>query len=131
MEFLAKTIEAIVEGDLSGMVIVRAAPHDELLGAVAKRQPLIVSRVALVRVLESWRSGLFSAEEVQQWASFVRRGYVSGCELGEVNPILIDYDLKDEELILEIIGRFDEIGDRVDGKIDAYEQEEILRLLKL
>ncbi len=33
-------------------------------------------------------------------------------------------------MIVEIIGRFDEIGDLIDGDIDDGEQEEMLRILK-
>jgi len=90
---------------------------------------LTISRAALMRVLLDWRSGTHSAVEVQQWASFVRRGYISGKPLRGGQPLDIAYDTDDEDLIVEIIGRFDEIGDLIDGSIDESEQVEMLRVL--
>ncbi len=129
MEDLGAAIAAVVEGDVSRLSTVLAADHLELLDAATKLSPLSVSRSALTRVLKEWRSGHCSADDVQQWASFVRRGYVSG-RSGGVRPIDIEYDAMDEELIVEIIGRFDEIGDLIDGIIDDNEQEEMLRALQ-
>lgn len=130
METLARAIAAVVDGDLNGLATVEAASHRELCDAAEKLPQLLVSSAALERVLESWRRGLFASEDVQRWASFIRRGYVSGRPSGEIRPIEIGYDANDEELIVEIIGRLDEIGDQIDGCVDAHEQEEMLRRLK-
>jgi hypothetical protein len=130
METLVAAIAAVVEGDLNSLATVRAASHRELWDAAAKLPQLFVSGSALAKVLENWRRGLFAAEDVQRWASFIRRGYVSGRASGEIRPIGIEYDANDEALIVEIIGRLDEIGDQVDGRIDAREQEEMLRALR-
>jgi hypothetical protein len=100
------------------------------LGAAATLPPLIISRSALIRVLKNWRSGRFGADDVQRWASFVRRGYVSGNTSGAAYPIDIDYDAVDEELIVQIIGRFDQIGDIIDGTVDGDEQEAMLAILE-
>jgi hypothetical protein len=131
MEALVAAIAAVVEGDLNGLATVRAASHRELSDAAAKLPKVFVSGSALARVLENWRRGLVADEDVQRWASFIRRGYVSGGTSGEIHPIEIEYDANDEALIVEIIGRLDEIGDRVDGSVDAREQEEMLRALRI
>ena len=130
MKDLEAAIAAVVEGDVNRLSTVLTADHLELLDAAAKLPPLSVSRSALTRVLKEWRSGRCSADDVQKWASFVRRGYVSGKTSGSLRPIDIEYDAMDEELIVEIIGRFDEIGDLIDGSIDDNEQEEMLRALQ-
>lgn len=131
MDALVVAIAAVVDGDLSSLAMVRAASHQQLLDASASLPKLVVSRLALARVLNAWRHGPLAAEEVQQWASFVRRGYVSGRTSEKLRPITIDYDANDEAVIAEIIGRLDEIGDRVDGRIDAREREEMLRAVEL
>jgi hypothetical protein len=130
MEDLEAAIAAVVEGDVNRLSTVLTAEHLELLDAATKLSPLSVSRSALTRVLEEWRSGHCSAENVQQWASFVRRGHVSGKASDGLRPIDIEYDAMDEELIVKIIGRFDAIGDPIDGGIDDSEQEEMLRALQ-
>jgi hypothetical protein len=131
METMAAAIAALVEGDLTYLATVRSASHRELRDAAEKLRGLFVSRSAVAKVLEDWRRGLFAAEDIQQWASFIRRGYFSGrvsCEL--LRPIPIEYDVNDEEVIVEIIGRLDQIGDQIDGHINACEQDEMLRTLQ-
>lgn len=129
MEDLGAAIAAVVQGDVNHLSTVLAADHLELLDAATKLPPLSVSRSALTRVLNGWRSGHCSADDVQKWASFVRRSYVAG-NSGGIRPIDIEYDAIDEELIIKIIGRFDEIGDLIDGSIDDNEQKEMLRALQ-
>jgi hypothetical protein len=48
---------------------------------------------------------------------------------GAIRPISIEHDTGDEDLIVEIIGSFDEIGDVMDGKIHEEEQAEMLKAL--
>lgn len=131
METMAAAIAALVEGDLTYLPTVRSANHRELRDAAEKLRGLFVSRSAVARVLEDWRCGHFAAEDIQQWASFIRRGYVSDRVSGEpLRPIAIEYDVNDEAVIVEIIGRLDEIGDQIDGHIVACEQDEMLRNLQ-
>ena len=130
MKTLSAAIAAIVEGDLNSLPSVRIASHRKLWDAAVKLPRLVVSRSALARVVEEWHHGLFTAGDIQQWASFIRRGYISGIASDEIHPIEIEYDVNDEALIVEIIGRLDEIGDQIDGHIDAREREEMLRALR-
>jgi len=129
MEVLEVAVAAVVAGDMNGLSMVLGASHPELQDAASKLPQLSVSRSALTRVLKDWRSGTYNSDNVQQWASFVRRGYVAGRGNGAIRPIEIEYDASDEELIGEIIGRFDEIGDLIDGHIDENELVEMLRAL--
>jgi hypothetical protein len=130
MNTLEAAIAAVVEGDLDALSTILAASHSDLLDAAAKLPQLTISRTALIRVLSVWRSGRYTAGDVGQWASFVRSGFVPEKTSGAVRPIDIEYDVSDEELIVEIIGRLDEIGDKIDGEIDENEQKEMLRLLE-
>ena len=130
MKTLASAIAAVVDGDLNALSTVSAANDDDLLSAAAELPDLTISRPALIKVLKAWRSGLGSADDVQRWASFVRRGYIAGRFHSGVASIDIAYDANDEELIVEIIGRFDEIGDLIDGHIDDNEQEAMLKALE-
>ena len=108
---------------------VLAANHLDLQTVAADLPTLLVSRSALTRVLNEWRSGHCAAHDVQQWASFVRRGYVSGKAKHPLSPIDIDYEPRDEEMMVEIIARLDEIGDLIDGCVNDEEQAEMLRTL--
>jgi hypothetical protein len=131
METLGSDVAAVVAGDVNRLSAVMAAKHSQLLHAAAELRQLSVSRSALTRVLTTWRSGHCTADDVQNWASFVRRGYVAGTSVeGGIRQIDIDYDASDEDLIVEIIARFDEIGDLIDGHIDDNEQQEMLRALQ-
>jgi hypothetical protein len=129
MENLESAVAAVVGGEITHLPTVLAADHPDLLKVAASLPPLSVSRSALTRVLQEWRSGHCTADDVQQWASFVRRGYVSGKAKYPIRPIEIEYDARDEKLIAEIIGRFDEVGDIVDGYVGDEEQAEMLKTL--
>jgi len=126
---LESALSAVAAGELDAFSILKAADSTKLQAAARNLNSLTISRAALMRVLLDWRSGTHSAVEVQQWASFVRRGYISGKPLRGGQPLDIAYDTDDEDLIVEIIGRFDEIGDLIDGSIDESEQVEMLRVL--
>jgi hypothetical protein len=130
MESLAAAIAGVVAGDLECLAAVLATSHRALQDAAANLPRLVVSRSSLTKVLEDRRSGFFSDEDIQRWASFVRRGYVSEGAFDARRPIPIEYDAEDEALIVDIIGRLDEIGEQVDGHIDARELEEMLRVLR-
>jgi hypothetical protein len=130
METLAAAIAGVVAGNVNCMAAVLAASHRALSDAAAMLPRLIVSRFSLTKALEDWRSGLFSAQDIQRWASFVRRGYVSGGASGATLPIRIEYDAHDEVLIADTIGRLDEIGDEIDGHVNASELDEMLRILR-
>jgi hypothetical protein len=130
MDRLAAEIAGVVAGDLNCLPAVLAAPNHALSDAAADLPQLLVSRSTLTRVLEDWRRGSFSAQDIQRWASFVRRGYVAGSASGAIRPIPIEYDSGDETVIADVIGRLEEIGDQIDGHIDARELEEMLRVLR-
>lgn len=130
MESLQAAIMGVVTGDIGCLHPVLTADPVKLQEAAAKLGRLSVSRSAVANVVRTWLSGGSSAEDVQRWASIIRRGYVAGAAAIPIQPLGIDYDLRDEDLIVHIIGRLDEIGDLIDGHINGEEQAEMLRALE-
>ncbi len=129
MEAIEGSILNVVNGDLYALPVILEADQSELLQAAANLPQLMITKITMIRVLTALRCGDITADRVQQWASFVRRGYVSGKGSGGIQPIDIAYDKGNEELIAEIIARLDEIGDLIDGEVDAIEQQEMLTAL--
>ena len=57
------------------------------------------------------------------------RGYIPDTADGPVSPLQIDYEPDFEETIVSAIGRFRELGDEVDGKIEPTELTTLARRL--
>lgn len=87
-------------GDISCISVILEANPLETQKAAARLPKLLLSRSALIRLLNKWRTGQCTAADVQQWASFVRRGYVPGAGINRLGPIDIEYNENDEELIV-------------------------------
>ena len=80
-------------------------------------------------MLQGLLEGAWRPEQVQAWASFVRRGYIAGPNSGSVRPIEVNYEIAYEDRIVEAVARLDEIGDRVDGEVSSNEILDLLRRL--
>lgn len=130
MQSIDEAILALMKGNLSGLQIVIDAKHQDLVAASLRLPKLTLSRHALARVLCSLRDGSWGPKDVQLWSSFMRRGYVAGNFVSGQPSISIDYDEHDEELIVEVQSRLDEIGDSIDGLISRAELEQMLRSLE-
>ena len=100
MTELMAQLKNLVSGDLRMLSSVLLANYTDLQDAAGGLPPLKISRSCLIKVLKDWRSDLFSSEDVQAWASFVRRGYVSQAPHRMIRPIEIEYDPEDEDLIV-------------------------------
>jgi len=127
MNDLERALTAVLNGDLRGFPITMASTQADLLNAAARLPALSVPNQAVTRVLTTWRDGRIASREVQAWASFVRRGYVLNESARGNRPLDIEYD--DEVLLVEIIGRLDELGDLIDGEITDEERDEMLASL--
>jgi hypothetical protein len=66
---------------------------------------------------------------VQHWASFMKRGYITGKRAGKITPLDIPYDQAHEDTIVEALTRMDEIGDLIDGELAAGEIAELIERL--
>jgi len=114
-------LSATVRGDLVAFARLHEVPHQALLTAQAKAPDLILMRSALHSVLGTLHQDRSTMETIQRWASFVRRGYATVPTDSPIIPLTITYNPPDEEIIVTIISRLDELGDMVDGTIDGAE----------
>ncbi len=125
----ATSLLAAIDGDVRQLAALEACDHSDLLEAVAGASTLVVTREAVKSVLEAWLNGVCSSAEVQRWASFVRRGYIGRSEGGPVLPIEIAYAPDDEQLIVDVVDRLDQLGDTIDGEVNACERAAMIRSL--
>lgn len=125
MNELERALLSVVDGDLNAFIPIKTASNFDLNCAAENLSPLILSKEALVRVLTEWQGRERTANDVQQWASFVRHGYVA-MESGGVRPLDIIFDENNEDLIVEIMARLYDIGDLVDGEVDARGLQQML-----
>jgi DNA-binding MarR family transcriptional regulator len=124
--FNQQTLVAVVGGDLKAFATLLKQPPgkiDDLRDLLPK---LTVTSEGVLRVLKALQNKDFSAEFIQQWASFIRRGYFGSVD-GPRRPIYIQYDPSTEDQLVNIIGRLDELGDLIDGEIT---DEELVRMIE-
>jgi hypothetical protein len=102
-------------------------PQAELRRA-AEGSEMLVRREAIAQVLRDLAKRAIDGTAAQQWASFVRWGYLEGVQpAGGIKPLAIEYDDAYEDAIVEAVARLDQIGDLVEG--DVPDQAEIDLLL--
>jgi hypothetical protein len=102
-------------------------PQARLLRA-GEGSKMLVRREAVAQVLRDLGRRAINGATAQQWASFVRRGYLNVDQsIGGINPLDIEYEEAHEEAIVEAVARLDQIGDSVEG--DVPEEAEIHLLL--
>jgi hypothetical protein len=122
-------VRAAVSGDARVVERLAALGHERLMAAQFHAGDLTITREAVLRALFDYQSGRIVDTELERWAWFVSRGYIPGTAHGPVSPLKIDYEPDFEELILAAIGRFSELGDAVDGKIEPAELDALARHL--
>ena len=118
-----KAIDLALAGNVSVIGEIQGFTDEELLAATASEQ-LILSSVAVIKVLKDLADGVLEPQAVQSWASFVRNGIV-GPHNYPVHPLLIEYDSEHEDAIADAVARMDDIGDLIDGVLS---NDEIARL---
>ncbi len=89
---------------------------------------LVLTKNEVLSVLRSFKWWDVPESLVQQWASFMRRGYY-GAATGPRRRLHIEYEPSAEDEIVEIIGRLDELGDEIDGKIPDDELDQMIATL--
>ncbi len=119
-----KILVAAVDGDIEAFAELVQRPPDGIEAQKNSLQGLMVTRKAVARVLEALQQGA-SPGLVQQWASFVRRGYF-GQAKGDRHPIDIEYEASAEDRIADVVARIDELGDLIDGVISDDELAKML-----
>jgi len=124
-------LAAAVAGDLDAFTALVNRPAEQVRESTHRPGRLVLSRAAARRVLAALRAGTAAPEVVQQWASFVRRGYLVHADGRQTGPIDIEYGPQDQDeaLLVEIVARLDEIGDVVDGHMSNQELDMYLNRL--
>jgi hypothetical protein len=126
---VSRALQAVVDGDPAPLDFLATRGHEELVEAVTSLGSLTVRRAAAVAVLRRLLEKSITPRQAQQWASFVRRGYIAGRLGGPIRPLDIAFDSGCEEAMADTISRLDEIGDVVDGDVTEGEARDLLRLL--
>jgi hypothetical protein len=125
---LREIVWQIVGGDLhafEALLLAKPSGVDELRKSGVR---FIVSAPAVKKVLLVLQRREVAPELIQQWASFIRRGYF-GRSLLPRTPLHIDYNETQEDAIVEAIGRLDELGDFIDGEIRDAEITKLIQSL--
>lgn len=119
-KFSPQHLTKSVEGDLAAFSLLVRQPAVVLHASRAPLDELVLTTRSVRNILRLLQAGKATPRQVQQWASFMRRGYIP--RPGEaILPIDIEYDPAHEEEIANIVSRLDEIGDMIDGQISDEE----------
>ena len=125
----ADALAAVLAGRVSAVPALKSVSHDHLVAVAASLdERLLVSRDAVVTVLQGLADGTWAPPQAQAWASFVRRG-VATTDPGPVRALDVEYEEAWEDGIVEAVSRLDEIGDLIDGEVTPKELRELLRML--
>jgi hypothetical protein len=111
-----------VHGDLGSFARLAKQPMSVVRGFEQSLDdhPLVLTTASLRKVLTAFARHEVSPDLVQEWASFIRWGFMPrDTEPGR--PIAINFDPRAEDRIVEVIARLDELGDPIDGEIDDAE----------
>ena len=108
-----------VHGDLGSYARLAKQPMSVVRGFEHSLDdhPLVLTTASLCKVLTAFQRHEVSPDLVQEWASFIRWGFLPG-DTEQGRPIAIDYDPRAEDRLVEVIARLDELGDPIDGEID-------------
>ena len=128
---IIRLLVQVVAGDLSRLDQLLGYSQATIEQACRQVEPLLLTKAAVFRVLTGLKERTLNPNTVQQWASLMKRGYIGRTTDGQpVKAIEIEYEPEFEEPISEVISRFDELGDIIDGEIDRFELSELSMLLK-
>ena len=123
-------MQALLEGDLGQLWLVREIDQGTLYEGTRADQPYLVTPAIVHRVLSHYRADPpGTAVDVQLWAQFVRNGFGPGPE-GPIECIDIEYDIEAEDAIVNALGRMNELGDEIDGVITTAEADKLLSVLE-
>ncbi len=112
-------LKGTLRGDLSRFKVIRNLPHVRIRELADEIESLMVTKDAIIKVLGDYRDGLYKDSLVQEWASFISNGYLTG--KGPVKEIDIDWGPESEEAMTHALYRLSELGDIIDGAISVDE----------
>ena len=117
------SLAAAVAGDLHAFLAFVRRPSAQDEASLHRSAALVLTREALRAVLDALESGTAPPDVVQLWASFVRRGYLVHTGGHQTGPFDIRFGThdEDEDVLVDVIARLDELGDAIDGHIGGEE----------
>ena len=104
--------------------------HEEFQRISDQWPGFVLSRKHVCAVLEKFRNGVISEKEAQFWARFVRWGLLPVQPSCPIFALNIEFDQTHENLIVDCLGRLDELGDVIDGTIGMEELDAMIAALK-
>jgi len=132
---LIRDINNVIQGDYTAFARFLTRGNEIIKIASGSSSEFTLTKRAVSRIIAALQEGEISPSQAQEWASFVRRGYISNANGRPSNtdepikPININYDTNAEEDIAAVISRLDEINDIVDGDISREELRQLLERL--
>jgi hypothetical protein len=131
-EFTPQDLFDVIQGNIPAFPLLLRQQHSALSECRSNLPELVLTATAVRKVLLALLQRQVPPNLVQQWASFVQRGYIANLE-GEpvvpsqpVKPIELDYEPAFEDQIAEVISRLEQIGDLIDGEVA---DDEIIAML--
>lgn len=118
-----------VQGDFEAFAILLNQSHEEIQRCRKALSELVLTTDIVRKVLIMLQKHEVSTDLVQKWASFIRRGYLTGSHSAVLFPIDISYEASSEERIADVISRLDEIGDLLNGEIHNNELATLIESL--
>jgi hypothetical protein len=121
--------DGMMTGDLSMVGAVAGAPHVNVQRAWQESKQHTLTAAAMRHVLRQLLDQTADPPTVQQWASFVMRGYLE--RVGPpIRPVSIDYEESYEDEIVEALNYLEQIGDLIDGEVEPDRMRQLLAALE-
>ncbi len=117
----AKSFLEFVKGKIDEASKLKNLDHEVLEGLYAENSPITIDKDDVKSVLIQLKNKDALEEDVQLWACFLRWGNFPSDNRKPIFPIDIEYKLEDEDWIVEVVSRLDELGDLIDGTISEKE----------
>lgn len=118
-----------IQGNVSIIKKLKLLDHEKIRNLFKKVAPIIMTKQYIYNALQNFKNGKSKQSDLQEWASFIRRGYLPSPKSTSISPLKIDYQREDEDVIVEVIAKLDQIGDKVDGKISKSDVDCLLNYL--
>lgn len=124
-----KLLRNALSGNLTSIPLLINANHEKLLEASRYFSELLLTKQAVLKVLYCLKNRTINPSIIQSWASFMRCGFTLTEDKKPITPLEINYKLDEEDSIVEVLSRLDELGDIIDGTIDDNEIDQLIELL--
>lgn len=125
-----KILTETISGNLNNFTYIESVPHNKLLKTSKSCSNLFLTKSAVLEVITEFKKRNIKPEVVQKWATFMRCGYIGYNIKTPILPLQIEYKADEEDLIVEMLARLNEIGDVVDGVIEDSELDIMIFKLK-